>query len=63
MNTFINIDLLIDFMEEDRPGCFNGAYVGDDYWEQERYTDLMLRRERRAALRIEGALRQLKIEN
>ena len=63
MNTFINIDLLIDIMEEDRPGCFNGAYVGDDYWEQERYTDMMLRRERRAALRIEGALRQLKIEN
>jgi len=63
MSTFINIDLLIDIMEEDRPGCFNGAYVGDDYWEQERYTDMMLRRERRAALRIEGALRQLKIEN
>ena len=46
MNTFINIDLLIDFMEEDRPGCFNGAYVGDDYWEQERYTDMMLLRDR-----------------
>ena len=63
MSTFINIDLLIDIMQEDRPGCFNGAYVGEDYWEQERYTDMMLRRERRAALRIEGALRQLKIEN
>ena len=63
MSTFISIDLLIDIMEEDRPGCFNGAYVGDDYWEQERYTDMMLRKERRAALRIEGALRQLKIEN
>ena len=63
MNTFISIDLLIDIMEEDRPGCFNGAYVGDDYWEQERYTDMVLRKERRAALRIEGALRQLKIEN
>ena len=46
MSTFINIDLLIDIMEEDRPGCFNGAYVGDDYWEQERYTDMMLLRER-----------------
>ena len=63
MSTFINIDLLIDIMEEDRPGCFNGAYVGDDYWEQERYTDMMLRRERRSTLRIEGALRQLRIEN
>ena len=63
MSTFISIDLLIDIMEEDRPGCFNGAYVGDDYWEQERYTDMVLRKERRAALRIEGALRQLKIEN
>ena len=63
MSTFINIDLLIDIMEEDRPGCFNGAYVGDDYWEQERYTDMMLRRERRAALRIEGTSCQLRIEN
>ena len=63
MSTFINIDLLIDIMEEDRPGCFNGAYVGDDYWEQERYTDMMLRRERRSTLRIEGTSCQLRIEN
>ena len=48
MSTFISIDLLIDIMEEDRPGCFNGAYVGDDYWEEERYTDMVLRKERRS---------------
>ena len=42
MRSYINIDLLIDFIEEEQVGCFNGAYVGDDYWEQERYTDMRL---------------------
>ena len=42
MRSYINIDLLIDFIEEEQVGCFNGAYVGSDYWEQERYTDMRL---------------------
>ncbi len=54
MSSYINIDLLIDIIEEEQCGCFNGAYVGDDYWEQEQYTDMMLMRERRSTLRIEN---------
>ena len=59
MSSYINIDLLIDIIEEEQCGCFNGAYVGsdyvgDDYWEQERYTDMRLMRERRSTLRIEN---------
>jgi hypothetical protein len=54
MSSYINIDLLIDFIEEEQVGCFNGAYVGSDYWEQEQYTDMMLMRERRSTLRIEN---------
>jgi hypothetical protein len=52
MRSYINIDLLINIIEEEQTGCFNGAYVGDDYWEQERYTDLMLRQERRERIRL-----------
>ena len=53
--SYINIDLLIDIIEEEQTGCFNGAYIGDDYWEQERYTDLMLRQERRRErIRLKG---------
>ena len=48
MNTFINIDLLVEIVEEEQCGCFNGAFIGDDYWEQERYTDMVLRKERRS---------------
>ena len=33
---------VIDIIEEEQCGCFNGAYVGSDYWEQERYTDMRL---------------------
>jgi hypothetical protein len=47
MRSYINIDLLVEIIEEEHPGCFNGAYVGDDYWEEERYTDWKLRLERR----------------
>ena len=54
MSSYINIDLLRDFIEEEQCGCFNGAYVGSDYWEQEQYTDMMLRMERRSTLRIEN---------
>ena len=63
MSTFISIDLLIDIMEEDRPGCFNGAYVGDDYWEEERYTDMVLRKERRSfrKLTVESQFKSLKV--
>lgn len=53
MSSCINIDLLIDFIEEEQVGCFNGAYVGSDYWEQKQYTNLMLRMERRTTLNIE----------
>ena len=53
MSSYINIDLLIDIIEEEQCGCFNGAYVGSDYWEQEQYTDMMLRMERRSTLNIE----------
>ena len=48
MSSYINIDLLIDFIEEEQVGCFNGASVGSDYWEQEQYTDMMLCMERRS---------------
>ena len=48
MSSYINIDLLIEIMEEEQCGCFNGAYIGDDYWEEERYTDMRLRLERRS---------------
>ena len=48
MRSYINIDLLIDIIEEEQVGCFNGAYVGSDYWEQEQYTDMRLRLERRS---------------
>ena len=47
MRSYINIELLVDIMEEEQVGCFNGAFVGDDYWEEEQYTDMKLRLERR----------------
>ena len=45
MRSYINIELLVDIMEEEQVGCFNGAFVGDDYWEEERYTDMVLHKE------------------
>lgn len=35
-------EFLREYEEQDRVGCRNGAYQGDDYWEGERYADIAI---------------------